>query len=432
MKRHLANSLYGVLDYVTYPAALLVSSPFLIREIGVERYGIWMLASAMTMTGGVIASGLGDANIRAVAEKRALNDHAGATRSIENALGIHIVLGAAVATVAWVLCPWIAARSAGTLYVDCLWSLRLSCALILIRAIETVWVSSLRGAALYGTSFSVSGICRLLSVMAAVAMPLWTNSVAAIMAAWVVICACGLLAQSWQVKRALGIRKIRPRLERRLLGPLLAFGMFTWIQSVAGLVFTQLDRVMVGMLFGAAEVAAYAICAQLTQPIYGIAAAGLHFLFPYVAARGREGDVHAGLLRAFAANAVFVAAGIALMLLCGRAVLAVIGGRVMSADAEHLIPLLTYASALAATSVTGCYAMLALGRAREVALLCVAGSVLGALATMPLARIFGVAGLAYARMLYGAVVLLIYIPLSMHFLRRARLARRTEPSWEDA
>lgn len=432
MKRHLTNAVFGVLDYVTYPAVLLLASPLLLREIGVERYGIWMLAGAITMTGGVAASGLGDANIRTIAEKGTAKDYTGAGRNIENALGTHIVLGVAVAAVTWMLCPWIAARSAGNLYVECLWSLRLSCVLILIRAIETVWVSTLRGASLYGTAFSVTGSCRLMSLAAAVVLPCWTKSVAAIVAAWVLICACGLVVQSWQVKHALDIKRIRPRLEWSILGPLLAFGMFTWIQAVAGLLFTQVDRVMVGMLFGAAEVAAYAICAQLTQPIFGIAAAGLHFLLPYVASRERNEDIRAGLLRAFAANAAFVGAGVAALLMCGRPILMLIGGKQMAGSAPHLLPLLAYATALAAMSVTGCYAMLALGRVREVALFTVAGGVLGTLAVLPLARAFGIEGIVYARMLYGIVILMIYGPLLLHFAQKARLTRRAEPSWEDA
>jgi O-antigen/teichoic acid export membrane protein len=432
VNEHLSNSLYGVLDYATYPAALLIASPFLLREIGVERYGIWMLASAIVMSGGVIASGLGDANLRMVAEKRGKSDHAGAVRTVENALGLHIVLGAAVAIVAWMLCPWIAARSAGELYEECLWSLRIACVLILIRAVETVWASTLRGASLYGQAFYVSGICRLMSLMAAVLLPLFIKSVAGIMGAWVLICGCGLLAQSRQVKRALGTGSLKPRLERGLLAPLLAFGMFTWLQSVAGLVFTQVDRVMVGLLFGAAQVTAYAICAQLVQPIYGIAAAGLHFLFPYAASRNAKKDADAGLLLGFAANAVFVTTGVALLLLCGQAILGLIGGRLMAASAGDLLLLLACASGLSAMSVTGCYGMLALGRAKEVALFSVAGGVLGMLVVMPLSRLYGVAGLAYARMLYGAMVLMVYIPLSLHFSRRARLARRTEPSWEDS
>jgi O-antigen/teichoic acid export membrane protein len=348
-----------------------------------------------------------------------------------NALGIHIALGAAVALAAWMLCPWAAARSAGSLYAECLWSLRFSCVLIVIRAVETVWVSTLRGASLYGQAFYVSGICRLLTLAAALALPLVTKSVAAMLGAAVLICGCGLVAQKWLVKRALGMGRVTPRLERHLLAPLLAFGAFTWIQSAAGLVFTQIDRLIVGVAFGATQVAAYAICAQLTQPIYGIAAAGLHFMFPYMA-RNKDGHSGAGLLWGFTANAAFVATAVALLMLYGRRILVLIGGRGMDGNAEHLLLLLTYASALAALSVTGTYAMLALGRARQVAVCSVAGGLLGALALLPLTRLMGVAGPGYARILYGIVILTIYIPLSAHFLGKARPARRTEPWLEDA
>ena len=40
---------------------------------------------------------------------------------------------------------------------------------------------------------------------------------------------------------------------------------------------------VLGVSLGAVTVAAYALCTQLAQPIYGFAASGLHFLFPHLA-----------------------------------------------------------------------------------------------------------------------------------------------------
>ena len=76
-----------------------------------------------------------------------------------------------------------------------------------------------------------------------------------------------------------------PSFDREAIRGLVSFGIFSWIQAVSGILFGQVDRLITGVYLGAAAAASYALCAQLAQPIYGIAASGLHFLFPHVSAR---------------------------------------------------------------------------------------------------------------------------------------------------
>ena len=71
MRIHFANAFYGVVDYVAYPAGMLAVAPIAIRALGIDRYGIWMVANSAISIGAIIASGFGDANIRYVAMERA-------------------------------------------------------------------------------------------------------------------------------------------------------------------------------------------------------------------------------------------------------------------------------------------------------------------------------------------------------------------------
>jgi len=67
MKAHLSNAAYGVLDYAAHPLGMLLAAPMLLQHLGVAQYGVWVVATAVVSTGGVIASGFGDANIQYVA-----------------------------------------------------------------------------------------------------------------------------------------------------------------------------------------------------------------------------------------------------------------------------------------------------------------------------------------------------------------------------
>ena len=44
------NAAYGVLDYAGYPIAMILSAPTLLKHLGVEQYGIWIVTTAALNT----------------------------------------------------------------------------------------------------------------------------------------------------------------------------------------------------------------------------------------------------------------------------------------------------------------------------------------------------------------------------------------------
>jgi len=55
MRDHLSNAFYGVIDYVAWPAGMLVVAPAAVRTLGVDRYGILVVAGSVISTGAIVA-----------------------------------------------------------------------------------------------------------------------------------------------------------------------------------------------------------------------------------------------------------------------------------------------------------------------------------------------------------------------------------------
>lgn len=96
----------------------------------------------------------------------------------------------------------------------------------------------------------------------------------------------------------------------------------------------------------------------------------------------------------------------------------------MADAAVGILPAAAWGSALSALAVTGCYALLAIGQPKAVAFVNIAGGVVMAVALRLLISRFGLAGVAYARLLPGCMALLVYIPLCSHI---AKLHKNPEP-----
>jgi O-antigen/teichoic acid export membrane protein len=153
----------------------------------------------------------------------------------------------------------------------------------------------------------------------------------------------------------------------------------------------------------------------MAQPIYGIASSGLHFLFPYLAARNAVSQPVAlkkAILTAFSVNLLIVAVGAGVLLLFGRAVLNAWVGQSIAQSAAGILAPITWSFAFLGLSVTGYYALLALGRVHMVTALNITGGSTMLLLMVCLLPLQGVHGVAIARLSYGLIALLMYVPLA--------------------
>jgi len=395
---------------------MLAVAPIMLRNLGIERYGIWAVATAAVSTGSIIASGFGDANIQHVATERTNGNADALIRAVRSTMSIHLLLGAAMAILSWTVAPYLAGRLApsGSDQSSCLWCLRIAGLLTFARAVESVCISTQRAFERYGAAVRISVLARLMSLAAAAVLAAVSHSVVTIMGATAALTGLGLYVQLIALKRLLQADTLAPSFDPEATKAMFRFGVFSWLLAVSGVLFTQADKLIAGASLGAAAIVAYTLCAQMAQPIYGLTSSTLHFLFPHLA--GQRVSASAAVLRrtvlvAMAANLSLVLLGTSALLLFGGSVLEAWGGDAIARSGAPLLPLVAWSSALLGLNVTGTYVMLALGRVQTVTWLnLVAGSAMLLLFWYLLPR-YGMSGIASARLAYGFTTLLIYVPV---------------------
>jgi O-antigen/teichoic acid export membrane protein len=414
MKAHLSNAVYGVLDYIAYPIGMLLTAPVLLRHLGATEYGLWAVATALVSTGSIVASGFGDANIQFIAKARSHGDIKAIVCAVRSTMGINLLLGAVLALISWMLVPHVSGRimssDPGSQY-ESLRALRVASLLILVRAIESVCVSTQRAYERYGAAVRISIIARILTLLVAIPLAYRGMGVVGIMVGTGVLITAGTIAQLVRLRQHLGTASLLPSFDRAATAALFGFGIFSWIQALSGVIFTQVDKLMLGVSLGATAVTAYVLCVQMAQPIYGIVAAGLHFLFPYLAGlqtTKSNSVLKKAVFSALALNVAFVLVGTTTVLLLGHAVLYMWVGASVAEESVKILSPIVWGFALMGLNVTGYYTMLALGQVRIVTVLGIAGgAVMVSLMALLLPKM-GIMGLVLARLSYGAIALLMY------------------------
>jgi O-antigen/teichoic acid export membrane protein len=427
MKRHLTNAAYGVLDYVSYPLGMLLVAPIVLHKLGAAEYGLWAIATAVVSTGGIIASGFCDANIQRVARLRGTGETASMAHAVRSMLGINLALGFALALIVWLASPFAARHIAiarSVQFEECLFSLRIASVLILVRAIESVSVSTQRAFEQYRYSVQINTWVRLLTLGSAAVLALSGQRTVSILVATALFLAFGTFLQLREACRVLGCTSLWPVFQPQETRILLGIGVFSWIQSLGSVIFGQFDRVLLGVSLGAAAVAPYSLCVQFAQPLHGLTASGLQFLFPYLSSK--VGTISTAALRrtlvnVFLCNLTLVALGAGMLLLFGQRLIQAWAGAAVAHSAARILPFIVLGSSLMGLSVTGTYAMLALGLFRTVALLSLSARGAMLLLMAYLLHRFGLQGLAVSRVFYGFFSLLLYVPL----MRRLEIGIRT-------
>jgi O-antigen/teichoic acid export membrane protein len=54
------NVFYSLLDYVSQPAMMILAAPVLLKTLGMQQYGAWMLVNSIAATVGGLGGGFGD------------------------------------------------------------------------------------------------------------------------------------------------------------------------------------------------------------------------------------------------------------------------------------------------------------------------------------------------------------------------------------
>jgi O-antigen/teichoic acid export membrane protein len=375
------------------------------------------MCASVISAGGILASGFCDAAMQRIARLRGLENMDAAAATVRTLLTINLTLGSLLAVLVWFAAPMAANHIAAyhiTSVKECVYSLRMSGAWILLRGLESVGVITHRAFEEYRSSVQISVAARLLTLASAAVLTTIGYRVPAILVTTGLALALGVFLQFRGLRSHFGPVSFWPAFDREELRMVVRPGMFVWFQSGCGVIFGQLDRILLAVSFGAAALAPYALCVQFAAPIFGLSASGLHFLFPLISRKAPNTSTTALrqlLARSFACNLLVVGVPSVLLLAFGRTAIRLWSGGAITEQSVSVLPGIVLGTCFMGLGVTGTYAMQALGQFRTVALLNIGGRICALFLLVYLLRKHGIEGVVVARVCYGATALLVYVPL---------------------
>ena len=423
------NVLYSLAEFGSLPLLMLATAPMLLRSLGQQQYGTWMLVNSVAATAGGLGGGFGDAATRYIALHRGRGDRLGVNRSLFAVLLINCVLGTIASATVITLAPFLVDevfKIGPALRGEAVSAIRIAGLILALRFPAAVFMSATRAYERYRPVVLVTVLSRAVLMIGAVALARNGFGLLSILLTTVIVEAASLAAQAVITITLIGVRVPSSSHLIQGLKEVLEFGLFTGLKSAVSVMFGHADRLLVGALLGVAPLAIYVLCNQVAQFIPAVIASGFNFLFPNLtAALGTEGmnSAERSYRRASAIAVGLVAAMSFVLWIVGQRLLRVWIGGSSPEQYPGLLAALIAGYSLLALSVVPQYTALSLGRSRQLAMVNVVAGAASLAVGYALLRHIGVLGIGLAKVVAGGISLSV-IPIVTTAFRPQRTIQR--------
>lgn len=410
LRPHFVRALWAVAEQATGPMLQLVLTPLLLRWLGVEEFGLWALGLAVASMGQLASFGSGGATTKHVSADLGANRRTDAVAAVRAATTVTLGMGVMLLAVSvWAAVPLAARFFTGmgdAIYVGSV--LFMAVLLLLVQELDGVYAAAIRGFQRFDLAARVEIVGRLCWTAAILALAWQYRSVVAILGGAIALTAGKLTVRAVIVNRLLEVRHAHwPSMDAAQLRRVTDFGRWQWVQSIGTVLFSVVDRLLVGWIFGASDLARYSVCLQVAQSVHLLPAAAMQILFPWLSARKAGAGTPSGrtlMVWSLVGGAICVLPPAVIALLANPLLSAWIDPD-FAASSTRLLQIFLLAYGVLAFNIPGHYLLLGLGDARFVSLSNLAAGVLSITASVALLPL-GLVAFAAGKLGYGPIIAL--------------------------
>lgn len=424
------SSFFSIADHLVLPLLWLGATPVLVRFLGIESFGIWMLVNSLMGISGAMGFGLTDSVIKHVSHYRARESEGDVLRVLRFSITMYTVLGAIACVLLVLLAPFLVASafhlSGGTADVAVA-AMRIAGIGVWLRFVDAVLVSAFYGYERFDLAAVGNTLSNVLSVTGALATAVATRNVAAMMWVSVIVLPLTITLRVWMIRRyLLATFRPSPSLDGASFRELYSFGMYSWLQVVGSMLLDHADRLLIASFLGASALGHYAVCNQLSQQVHTLVSRGAAFVFPLASGIIAAGDLPR-LRRVYYRGAYFsVLAAVIIavpLYVMSFQILALWVGEPLARESHRVLEILALVYALSATSAVPFYLLNGAGYVRFNAALGFLNGIVIASAVAVAAPLLGVAGAAMAKLCALPVSVTSRTVLHFRVLRDGRWLR---------
>lgn len=282
------NITWTAIDLISYPLIMILATPFFIRELGPEQYGLWMLINVVVQLMNALNFGVGDSTIKEVSKYNAIQFSNQIQVAFNRNIALSILLMFMCILLGLVLSMaipyWKLLKIPDYEMNNAMFVLVLFSASAGLKFIEQVFVSVFKGFQRFDISSRLTMVSRLSILIAAIIVVYFGYGLLVIVKVTLVINCLNLVLQAFTIYHVIKLRFAIRKLNHPDLSLILKSNGWYWLQSVIALIGFLSDRLIIGSLTDLKTVGYYSIAALIGSQIHNVLLTFGSFVFPKVSA----------------------------------------------------------------------------------------------------------------------------------------------------
>lgn len=284
--------------------------------------------------------------------------------------------------------------------------------LIIIEQIDNVYSATIRGLEKFGYIAKIEMLSKAIQFSGIILVIEYSKELEVLYITLVIVSILRLALKYFVVKKLLNISNCMPRLKG--VSEIMHYAKWGWIQGLGAMIYGVSDRLIVGSVLGASSLATYSIATQLAQQIHACSAAAVSVVFPMISrknASNKKDEIRKISLLIIKLNFIMCSALSLVIFIFSNEILTLWLGGQESKEISEILRYLVIAFWLLSISVAPHFILLGIGRVSYVSKINLIGGFILIATMYYLVGPYGILGVGIARILYGLITLLNYLPV---------------------
>ncbi|MED4967021.1 oligosaccharide flippase family protein [Heyndrickxia coagulans] len=289
------NAIANIINYVVPPILLFVTTPILVKKLGADVYGVWVIILSSIGMSSMFQFGLGDSTIRYISKYLAKSNYIKLNKVINATLFMY----GSLSILAGIFCYLFSDKLVGLLNIgelpkqETVRLFKLVSIIFLFSFLKEAFIGILKGFERYDIIAQISVSFNIIKNFLFVFVVTKGFMISGLIIILLVSTIAELLVYILYVNTKISIVKFNIfKIDRETINEIFSYSFYTWLQGISTLLFSQLDKIIIGIFIGTKAVTLYSVSTQFASQIHAFGAAVFSYIFPRISALFEKGDYH--------------------------------------------------------------------------------------------------------------------------------------------
>lgn len=280
------NSFWSVLDVLIYPIFFLATTPFFIKNLGADLFGIWLLMTTLNVSLQALNFGIGSALVYYTAKYTTSKQYEKLSNIFNSIFNLFIFLIPILFLFGYLISLIFANTDFFNIPIEykslAVKSVLITSLIACFKIFQTTLMSILNGKEIYNVNTIVNTLSRIVVILLAVVLVIFKQGIFEILVVSLIVNILATIVYFMSIQIHFDHYTFKLFISKESLTEVFSYGFWVWLQSIFSTISFQLDKFFVTAISGPSLLVYYSLSSTLVNQMHMVFGALSSWLFPRI------------------------------------------------------------------------------------------------------------------------------------------------------